>query len=196
MNGHTRWRRLGLVGAALAPIVALTFTSTGHAQPARSSNAAATQGTWCNEDQIAVPAAGSSGVASPYPSTITVAGADNTTSEVTVELIDFSHADPVDVDVMLVSPTGRSLVLMSDPADVDGGAAGVDLTFSDDADRQLPEFESLASGTYRPTNWDQGVPDAWMPPGPVDPGATELATFNGNDPNGTWSLYVVDDARR
>jgi subtilisin-like proprotein convertase family protein len=193
MNGHTRWRRRTLIGATLAPLAALTFASTGHAQPARSSNAAATEGTWCNEDRIAVPAVGSSGVASPYPSTITVAGADNATSEITVELIDFNHTDPADVDVMLVGPTGRSLVLMSDPADDGTAAAGLDLTFSDDAGGQLPEVERLGSGTYRPTNWDDGGRDTWMPPGSVDSGATELATFDGNDPNGTWSLYVIDD---
>jgi subtilisin-like proprotein convertase family protein len=195
MNGDTRWRRLLLVGAALAPIVPLTFASTIHAQSPGSSRAAATEGTWCNEDRIAVPAAGSSGVGAPYPSTISVAGADNTTTQVTVELLGLAHTFPADVDVLLVAPTGRSLTLMSDHSG-DGGTrvTGVDLTFSDDAGSRLPESEPLASGTYLPTNWDDGEPDTWMPPGSLDSGATELATFDGDDPNGTWSLYVADDS--
>lgn len=31
-------------------------------------------------------------------------------------------------------------------------------------------------------------------PVPAYSGATQLATFNGQSPNGTWSLWVRDDA--
>jgi subtilisin-like proprotein convertase family protein len=195
VNGDTRWRRLRLIGIALAPILAVTVASTSHAQPPLagaegSSDAVAGQGTWCNADRITAPGVGSVGVAAPYPSTITVDGAGNTTTQVTVQLDDFSHTWPRDLDVMLVGPTGQNLVLMGDT----GGfvpVADADLTISDGADGPIPDDGRLAAGTYRPTDADTG--DRWTPPAPPESVGTDLATFNGDDPNGTWALYVADE---
>ncbi len=189
MNGDTRFRRL-LIGGALAPILALTIASTGHAtdRPAGSASAIATDdGTWCNEQPITVP---NGGAADPYPSTITVDGAVTTPTVVTVDVLGLTHTYPSDLDLMLVSPTGRNLVLMSDVGrGID--ATGADLSFSDLAADSLPDSERISTGTYRPTNLEGE--DSWPSPAPTDSGATSLATFNGDDPNGTWSLYVVDD---
>ena len=69
-------------------------------------------GQWCNTGGITGPA--SSGVSSPYPSRITVSGAGSLTTGLTVQLGGVTHAVPIDFDVLLVSPTGQSLVLMSD----------------------------------------------------------------------------------
>jgi hypothetical protein len=127
--------RLRSVAAVLAPALALGVASSAHAQPAATaeSSAATTvagEGRWCNDEPIAV--LGEGFAASPYPSSITVDGADNTTTGVTVELVGFNHPRPLDVQVMLVGPTGQNLVLMSDT----GGwieVTGVGLTFDDDA---------------------------------------------------------------
>ena len=56
----------------------------------------------------------------------------------------------------------------------------------------MPDGGPLASGTYKPTNIDTS--DTFPAPAPAPSAATTLATFNGSDPNGTWSLFVVDDA--
>ena len=200
MNGDTR-RRLRLIGAALAPMLAVTVASTSHAQPAGaggssdgvsdgSTTAVAAEGTWCNVNRITAPSVGSVGVAAPYPSTITVDGTGNTTTQVSVELDDFNHTSPRDLDVMLVSPTGQSLVLMGDT----GGfvrATHADLTISDGADDPIPDDGRLTTGTYLPTDAEPW--EWWLPPAPLESAATDLATFNGENPNGSWALYVADD---
>jgi subtilisin-like proprotein convertase family protein len=57
----------------------------------------------------------------------------------------------------------------------------------------LPDGTILLSGTYKPTDFT--TPDNYPAPGPgaLSPPAL-LSTFNGNDANGTWSLYTYDDA--
>jgi subtilisin-like proprotein convertase family protein len=196
VNGDTRWRRR-LIGAALAPTLALALASTGRAEPANSASAGklsvpagvAGEGTWCSDDVISVPGAGSIGVAEPYPSTIDVEGAGNAATEVVVELLDVNHQAPSDLNVMLLGPTGQNLTLMSDIESFDP-ATGVDLTFRDDASGPIPWDSPLTTGTYLPTNPSDDY--RWGPPAPVHSGATELAVFDGDDPNGTWSLFVRD----
>ena len=78
-------------------------------------------GGFCNTSPITVPATGTSGVAAPYPSTITVSGADPVAGLVTVQLAGVGHTTPIDFDILLVGPTGANIVLLSDA----GGLAGV-----------------------------------------------------------------------
>jgi hypothetical protein len=92
---------------------------------------------------------------------------------------------------MLVSPNGRKVVLMSDV----GGATEVgalNFVFDDSATASLPDEAPLASGNYKPTNYEAG--DAF--PAPAQSGAptgSTLGAFFGSPPNGAWKLYVVDD---
>lgn len=55
----------------------------------------------------------------------------------------------------------------------------------------LPDASGLKSGVFRPTNAGGG--DAFPSPAPGGPYGTRLGAFFGTDPNGTWSLFVVDD---
>jgi len=49
-----------------------------------------------------------------------------------------------------------------------------------------------AGGTYRPTNYGAG--DPFPPPAPSASFGASLSVFNGSNPNGTWRLYINDDA--
>ncbi len=125
--------------------------------------------------------------ATPYPSTINVAGA-GTLQRLQVRLNGMSHTFPSDVDILLVGPGGQKVMLMSD---VGAGLdiSGVDLTFADGA--PLMTTGQIVTGTYAPTDL---LPGENLPgPAPAGPYGTALSVFTGTNPNGTWSLYVLDD---
>jgi subtilisin-like proprotein convertase family protein len=151
------------------------------------STASNTYGPFSNTGAITIP---NSGAGSPYPSTISVSGVAGTVSKVTVTLTGMSHTFPDDIDILLVSPGGQKMILMSDA----GGSldiVGVNLTF-DDAGPALPDSAQIVSGTFRPTNFGTG--DTFPAPAPGTPYGSALADFNGVSPNGTWQLFVTDDA--
>ena len=67
-----------------------------------------------------------------------MAGAPPTISKITVTLTSFNHTFPDDVDMLLVSPTGRKMIIMSDTI---GGQpdVNVNITLDDGADGRLPD---------------------------------------------------------
>src|SRR5438552_11320661 len=140
-----------------------------------------------NTSSISIP---DSSIGSPYPSKIPVANLPTNPSKVTVTLSGISHTYPDDVDVLLVGPGGQKVVLMSD-AGGDVGINNVTLIFDDAAASNLPDGSAIGSGTYKPTDFVIG--DIFPSPAPAGPYGTALAVFNGLNPNGTWSLYVLDD---
>ncbi|MBI5494768.1 MAG: tandem-95 repeat protein [Deltaproteobacteria bacterium] len=130
----------------------------------------------------------------PYPSNITAAGMPGTVVGVTVTINDLSHTYPDDIDLLLVGPGGANILLMSDA----GGAIDIvnaAVTFSDAGALALPDATAITAGTWRPANYGAG--DGFIAPAPV-PAGTQFpslnTTFAGIVPNGTWSLYVMDDA--
>ena len=159
--------------------------------------------TFSNATAIVIPATGTGAAtgspSTPYPSAITVAGITNPVSKVTVTLKQITHSFPGDVDVLLVGPTGVKFTLMSD---VIGNAnwAGQTYTFDDGAAAIFASSGAPpASGSFKPTNYGTG--DPFPVPAPAAPyldpataGSATLAAFNNLNPNGTWNLYVVDDA--
>jgi subtilisin-like proprotein convertase family protein len=130
--------------------------------------------------------------ATPYPASIAVSGLTGVISKVRVTLRSLSHTFPKDIDILLVGPTGQNIVLMSDVGGPGPGVASVNLTFDDDAAITLDPTTNPPSGIYRPVNFVAG--DSFPAPAPLPTPATTLSAFQGTDPNGTWSLYVVDDA--
>jgi uncharacterized repeat protein (TIGR01451 family) len=142
----------------------------------------------CNPSAITIPDSGSG---SPYPSSITVSGYGDTLLDVNVQLFGMNHTWPDDIDILLVGPQGQNLVIMSD-AGGSNGLVNVDLVLDDAAPSPLPDSAAITSGTYQPINY--GTSDTFPAPAPAPSAATTLATFNGTNPNGTWSLYLVDDA--
>ena len=163
--------------------------------------------TFSNPAVITIPATGDGAAtgapATPYPSTITVSGVPNPAQKVTVTFSNMNHTFPADVDALLVSPTGQKFIVMSD---VIGGTdwTGQTYTFDDAAAALLPSSGTPpASGTFKPTNYTTG--DLFPAPAPAAPYLTPATAGTdtltsaftgvaGGDPNGTWSLYVVDDA--
>ncbi len=187
--------------ALFAPqLVLAQSTLKGGNQRKGISAPQAPQVVFSNPAAITIPAVGA---ATPYPSDIVVSGVTGTVQKVTLTLTGLSHVFVEDVDIMVVGPTGAKLVFLGD---VGGQASGaqpsVTLTFDDAAASQLPTNAPLTSGTFRPTS-DNPAGDTFPAPAPA-PAATDFAApdstatfanhFNGTNPNGTWSLYVVDDS--
>ena len=92
-------------------------------------------------------------------------------------------------------------------SDVIGGtdAVAINWTLDDAAASFISNTAAPASGTFKPTNYTV-CQDPFVAPAPAGPylspggvtgqtqcGTDTLAAFNGLNPNGTWSLYVVDD---
>lgn len=196
--------RATLAAAASGALLAGAATDRAVAAPAAM---------FSNPNPITIVTASSSGSAtpaSPYPSTISVSGLSGAITDVNVRLNGFGHTFPDDVDMLLVSPTGARLTFMSDAC----GAttlSGLSLTFDDSAAAGLPDAPPCGTGTFKPTDWDgsdgsvedfafpqTATPDpALTPPYPeaAPAGSDTLASaFNGTLPNGTWKLYIVDDA--
>jgi len=148
--------------------------------------------TFTNPAPITITNGGST----PYPSNLVVSGLPTTgTSVSAVRLNGMSHTWSDDVDIMLQSPTGQNVILMSDV----GGGNGINATytFADGSPAMGPATNP--TGTYRPTNivGTLGIePDNFPAPGPGSlPQVAPAISMFGNtaNMNGTWKLFVVDD---
>ena len=130
--------------------------------------------------------------AAPYPSNILVSGIGTSITKVTISLFDLTHSFPDDIDMLLVGPQGQTATIFSD---VGGSipASGVTITLDDAGAIALLDNGPLVSGTFQPNN--VGAADVFPPPAPASfSAASALSVFNGTNPNGTWSLYVLDDS--
>lgn len=124
---------------------------------------------YSNATPISIP---NVGTASPYPSTITVAGGPASIVHVRVTLINASHAFWPDVGILLVSPTGQKIQLH----------AGADITGTTEFST-LPGSASPSGGNY-----------SFSSPAPLGPYGNTLSALIGANANGGWSLYVQDFA--
>lgn len=153
-------------------------------------------GLHCNSGSVTIP---NSGTGSPYPSTLTVSGEPASPTELRLRLQGLTHTYPDDLDLLVVGPAGQNLVVMSDVGG-SSGVSGITLTLDDGASALLPDAGSLATGSYRPSN--VGAGDSFSVPAPPGPhnnpapagASTLMSTLGSGNPNGTWSLYLVDDA--
>jgi subtilisin-like proprotein convertase family protein len=150
--------------------------------------------TFTNLNSILIPAAGTEGIADPYPSIINVSGLSGTIGDVNVTISGFSHTFPDDIDMLLVGPGGQKLILMSDaggPHDV----TNLTLTFDDEGLSFPSNGNTLVSGLFKPVNYtgNGGPNDVFPAPAPARPYGTLLSIFDGTNPNGDWRLFVFDD---
>jgi subtilisin-like proprotein convertase family protein len=133
-------------------------------------------------------------ISSPYGTAINVSGVSGAISDINLTITGFSHNAPSDVDILLVSPNGKGVVVFSDSGF--GTTSNVNLTFDDAAASTIPT--TIVSGTYKPTdNEGEGNGDTFPAPAPLRPyhnnNGNQLSNFNGFSPNGNWQLFVVDD---
>jgi hypothetical protein len=116
-------------------------------------------------------------------------------SRVEVTLHNLRHSYPADLDILLVSPSGAKIMLMSDA----GGSTGVTnatLIFHPNwqVSTSPPENSAIPShmeSHYRVRNF--GEQEAQLPGAPTGPYSDDLDAVYGTDPNGVWSLYIYDD---
>jgi subtilisin-like proprotein convertase family protein len=111
--------------------------------------------------------------------------------KVTVTFAKLTHTWPADIDALLESPSLQNALLM---ANAGGGYAlhGVTLAFDADASAYLPQAAQIVSGACKPTAY---FPIAsFLAPAPSAPYATNLSSLYGGNPNGDWSLFIIDDA--
>ncbi len=167
--------------------------------PVRSAPAASfTNSTAITITDCPSPCPASGQAASLYPSPITVSGEVGVVQRVSVTLNGFTHAFPSDVDFLLVSPSGRKSVIMSDFGAGAPGVSNINVTLDDYAKTPVPSTvtgntgQPFITGSYRPAN--SGTTDVFPAAAPASPYTYTLSAFNGDTPNGTWSLYIIDDA--
>jgi hypothetical protein len=206
MNTHEQgWTRRRLTQASLTALVAAVLAGTG-ASPLldthdvearkRNRNAAATSldvaalkiESFANTTPIAIQ---DNTKANPYPSTIEVSGFETDVANVAITIHGFSHTAPEQADMLLVGPGGQTAIFWSDLGGLNP-ANNVTLTFDDLAPNKITVGAPLpTSGTFQPTNGNTTGLDNFPAPAPIASGA-RLSRFNGTDPNGTWSLFVMD----
>jgi hypothetical protein len=194
---HLVRSRARAVALATLPAAALFLALTGSAGAVTFSNPAPIT---INDATNTTPAA-----ATPYPSAIAVSGVVGTVTKVTASFHGFHHTCSQDVDTLLVGPQGQRSILMSDAGDcaLTSQPTPIELGFADGAP-PIPCLGGnvpLPAGTYAPTNdpttptscdEDTTNPDVFDAPAPVGPYLPGLFVFNNANPNGTWSLYVMD----
>lgn len=140
-----------------------------------------------------------SGPAERYPATIHVRGEPtNRLSRVEVTLHNLRHAYPADLDILLVSPSGARIMLMSDAGSW-YGVTNATLVFHPNWQGKPypPENSAIPSNQvsdFSPRNF--GAPEETQLPGaPAGPYTGELDHLPDTDPNpnGIWKLYIYDD---
>lgn len=134
--------------------------------------------------------------ATPYSSDIAVSGIPRVITDVDVTLHGISHTWIDDLDILLVGPTGRTVMLLSDA----GGASDFNastVVFDDEPSRAVPDNGLPAALRFQPTSYEP-TSDAMPAPAPAPPaGGTYgkiLSVFDGTSANGTWKLFVRDDS--
>ena len=162
-----------------------SVTSTTMLQVINSS-----QGRFSNTNVLVIPQLGP---ASLYPSRILVQCAPKIISQLTITLHGLSHAFPDDVDIMLVAPNGTAIKLLSDCGGSGANAINnVDVMFSAEATAFLSDNAKIRAGTYKPSDYPNDI-DPFQSPAPANATTTNLASLYGTNPNGNWSLFIVDD---
>ena len=163
-------------------------------------------GEYCNTGAITNNGANSS----PYPSVINVPSLGSTVADVSVTLNGFSGTGgvPLDYGFLLVAPDGSHNLDFLDNAGVGGSQSFSENVTVADGSASAPLDGGLLSATYGPTvnsTTAPSFPSVALPatqiPGTINYaqpdvfGNTPLTlaqAFNGVDPTGAWSLFLLN----
>lgn len=143
--------------------------------------------------------AATSGPSTTFPSTITVTGLQGTVTNVTASLIGLRSSSGDDIDAVLTNPGGDRVMLVSDACGVFGSIDTVTWIFDDDAPGYLSNNGPCFTAEdlpFKPSNYLGGSPepDDLSPfGGPAPPYVNAMSFLAGGSPNGTWSLFMLDD---
>ena len=132
------------------------------------------------------------------PTTLTATDVDGVIDHVTVTLQGVQSTDLRDLDVLLVGPNGRRVILMSDvpPGFVpDDRSVTLQQTALFGLPGLLPSLATLADAWQPTNNSPIGEPggDVFPSPAPTGPYEGSLEAFEGISPNGAWRLFAADD---
>jgi hypothetical protein len=179
-------------------------TSSGNATVFADKHTVVTGNQFCNPGSITI--ANNPG-SSPYPSHIFVSGLGTALGNLTMALNSFSATFAPDVSMLLVDPNGLDYIPFSGVGTNSSATTNVNFTLSDSAASSLPQT-ALSSGTFRPTAYTVPVNGSsqkisFPAPAPAIPGpqgypaaapqgtSTLNGIFQGDNPNGMWSLYIL-----
>jgi hypothetical protein len=160
----------------IIPLCMAAFAAS--AAPSQTAEVKGPRFVVANGESIAIPLEGSG---TPFPSDIQVSHVPGVISKLTVTLSDLNDSFPEDLQIWLRAPSGQMIGLLINEGGVDR-VTNATLTFDDEAASVIPD--PLISGRFKPTVNGEYVTD----PNLFRP----LSTFNGEDPNGTWSLFLVN----
>jgi subtilisin-like proprotein convertase family protein len=141
---------------------------------------------------FSLPGSGTSGPLSVYPIVFNVPDS-GIIARVAITLGGLSHTWFDDIDALLVGPSGTAVLFLSD-AGGDSDPNG-DYTFDDVlGTTTIPDSSYASPGTYKSSVYPAGVSDPFPAPAPAGPYQFSLTAFQNQQMQGTWSLYIVDDA--
>ncbi len=156
--------------------------------PPAPPNCTASQVSFTNSTPVAIPSG--PGVVT---STIVVSGADPYLYDVDVQTF-ITHTFPADLDVTVTSPAGTVVTLTTDNAGTNDNVFN-GTVWDDDADPNgVAPFTAVAESVG--TNANSAPDHPYANNVVATPLAPEeaLGAFLGENPNGTWTLTVSDDA--
>jgi hypothetical protein len=164
------------VGLAAAVALSMALGSESDAATTQTKSFSTAQPIFRN------PGTGT-GKATPYPSSIPVSFPKGSRIlDVNVTLRSFASANPDDVSVMVAHKQTNQGVMSDTGGTVD--VTNATFTLDDEATVALPDTTQIVSTRYKPARYGAD----WPAPAP-----SALSVFDGESPNGTWRLFVVDD---
>ena len=143
-----------------------------------------------------IPSSGFSGPASRYPTTINVFGQTTNFNnvKVTVTVWGLTHTRSADLSLLVVSPSGKGIMLMSNVGGTNTVLGGV-LQFIQGASlpQQAAAIPSGGPWPFGPSNYRQvtQMPQVGADPPPSTVSAN-LDDLQFDNPNGQWKLYIYD----
>lgn len=148
--------------------------------------------TGANTQEITLPDKGKANI---YPSTISISDGLQYIDKITVKFPSLAASGTLGgLDLLLESPAGTRMLLMSDLDNVSVFTNLVNFTFSSVSITPVPLKNINQSKAFKPTNYDI-TSDSFPAPGPgkVVQANPTFQSFVNENPNGVWKLYALDD---